>query len=1135
VNENVKLTIGEVAELQLSLTIASPGEQVTVNSNAEIIETEKSSLSTTVDQQRIQGLPINGRNYINFTLTNSQAVRDAAPSIGAIPTSGLNFGGARARSNSVNVDGADAGDYIGGGVRATVSQDAVQEFQIVTNGFSAEFGRASGGIVNIVTRSGTNQLHGSAFAYIRNRNFQAVNPFSNVPNPAYTRLQTGLALGGPIHKDRTFFFFSTEITRRQETGFSDIGSNNFSLVGIDASRFYGLPAGALSILGTPEQKAFLSTLPSAAAANPGIQQYVSLIASSSSLALTGRNPASLQRVLGPANFVSSGARVPASFVPLNSLIGNFPISEKTEVYSLRLDHKISDTQQLFLRANVSPSFLTGIQENAQHQNFGENSFSRTAIRSYHDVSAVAQHTWLLEGTKVNELRFQFSRHPIRFSNSVAPGGSNPAIDMPGYAFFGKTPFSVVDRIEKQFQLQNNFSVTAGRHTIKAGVDLRYVPITFTEGQLYEAGEYAFGSLDAASLNSALAGFPGFSPVQAYGLGIPQSFVQGIGPTGSGYKEKMLGAFVQDSYRITPRLTLNAGLRYDIEADPQQAALNDLTANAQRAFGVREGLPIRFLNLAPRVGIAFDPAGNGKSVLRASFGIFYDRPPGNLEAQSLKFNTNAVPITILAGGAPCTAASAVNPSNLNATNTFQGTLSNANCLPVSGLNYLPDQQSFYPFTSNSLFNNQNYLRAGFPLPILPTGLLADANFHTPYAEQASFSYEQDLGHNFSLNTAYTFTAGHHLNRPINVNPVNPSFLVQNWRAAVAAVQAGTARTIGNTPITAVAGPSSNPLLVATSTGTVPCGAGPLGPYVAPPILNFFRKSGVNISLPAVLQAEGAGSCVNLANSLASSLGLGVGVPVPFGDMSPNLFAGNSSYNALTLNLRKRFSSKYEFLVSYTWSHAIDQASDLVTLTDAPQNNFSPGADRASSSFDQRHRLVLSGVYNSGNLRGGFWRPVFRNLTVAPIVEIASGVPFNIVSGEDTNFDFQALTDRPNAVAPGSGTTSCGTAPVLSKYSPTGAFNLPCYIDAPSNAGPGSPYFVGNVGRNLGNKPYVVFTDLRIARDFALGERGHMQIIADGFNLLNRFNVLDVNSLYIRAGQPSAAFDPRQFQFALRLSF
>ena len=253
---NVVLTVGERAELRLSLVVRG-SETVSVNAGADIIETQRSSQSTTVDQLRIENLPTNGRNYIGFTLTNSQIARDAAPSIGAIPTSGLNFGGVRARSNSINIDGADAGDYISGGTRTTVSQDAVQEFQIITNGFDAEYGRASGGVVNIVTKSGTNKTHGSAYGFLRNRYIQATNPFSTVYQPAYTRVQAGFTIGGAIIPDKTFYFFSAEITRRQETGFSDIGANNFGLTSIDVSRFYEAPTGALTVQGTPQQQALL--------------------------------------------------------------------------------------------------------------------------------------------------------------------------------------------------------------------------------------------------------------------------------------------------------------------------------------------------------------------------------------------------------------------------------------------------------------------------------------------------------------------------------------------------------------------------------------------------------------------------------------------------------------------------------------------------------------------------------------------------------------------------------------------------------------------------------------------------------------------------------------------------------------
>jgi hypothetical protein len=555
-----------------------------------------------------------------------------------------------------------------------------------------------------------------------------------------------------------------------------------------------------------------------------------------------------------------------------------------------------------------------------------------------------------------------------------------------------------------------------------------------------------------------------------------------------------------------------------------------------AYGVREGIRLQPTNIAPRIGVAYDIFGDGKTVVRANYGIFYDRTPGNLEAQSLAFNSTTVPLVILAGGTPCAVTSPVtsaSPLNLNATNTFQGSLGNSNCLGASaaGVNYLANQQRFDPNNSNSLFVNQNFLAAGFPLPILPSGLPADLYILTPYVQQVSFGIEQDMGHNISLNIAYNLTGGRHLNRPINVNPVNPQLLTANWRNAVNAVKAGTAAP-------GTASPTSSPLTVATASGVNPCGVGPTGPYVTPPLLNFFRPSGLNISLAPFLSnpAIGGGPCVALASQIAFADGLGKGLPVPFGDMSPNLTTGTSDYNGLSVNLKKRFTNNYEFLVSYTWSHAIDDSTDVVSTSDAPQSNFAPNAERSSSTFDQRNRLVLSGVYNTGHLGGsGFVPAVFSNITVAPIFEVSSGRPFNILTGTDTNFDFNPLTDRPNAVAPGSGLTGCNNAPVLSKYSPTGAFNLPCYIDAPATAGPASSYYAGDLGRNAGVMPYTVFTDIRIARAFTFSRDIGLQMTMDLFNIINKNNTLNVNLLYTAAGQETSSYDPRQFQFGARISF
>src|SRR5260221_6264892 len=187
-----------MADLPVTLSVAGGTEKVEVSAIADLIETTRTSTTDTIDQRRIDNLPINGRNYINFAVADSPLASDDAPSIGAAPTSGLNMSGQRARANLVNVDGADAVDNSTNGIRSTVSQEGVQEFQIITNGYAAEYGRASGGVVNIITRSGANDLHGSLFGYLRNRNFQAVNPFSTVSDPAYTRVQAVAAIEGAV-------------------------------------------------------------------------------------------------------------------------------------------------------------------------------------------------------------------------------------------------------------------------------------------------------------------------------------------------------------------------------------------------------------------------------------------------------------------------------------------------------------------------------------------------------------------------------------------------------------------------------------------------------------------------------------------------------------------------------------------------------------------------------------------------------------------------------------------------------------------------------------------------------------------------------------------------------------------------
>jgi hypothetical protein len=1116
----VQVTVGQAAELPVTLSVSGQKTEVTVSGETEMVETQQTSVSTTINQQRIDNLPINGRNYINFTLLNSQTARDNAPSIGAAPTSGLNIGGQRARANLVNVDGMDAVDNSTNGVRSTVSQEAVQEFQLITNGYAAEYGRASGGVVNIITRSGTNALHGSAYGYLRNRDFQAINPFSSLPpgeTPAYTRVQAGFTLGGALKKDKTFYFLSYETTRRQETGFSTIG-DNFGLVPLANPGNYGLPAGSLV---TSAQAAFLAAAP----VNVGTVTYAQLAAGGTAVALQGAHGAP-----GPLGvFPTSGAPLPQSFANLLSQEGNYPVSEGTSIITARLDHKFNSNHSGMLRANVSPSTVTGLQVQGQNQNFGQNAFSRTAIQQFRDFAITAQETATLGNNKINELRFQYARRGLLFNfNQDTPDGPNVAVNIQGYAFIGREPFSSIRRTEQRYQVADNFSVIKGTHNFKVGADFNHLPVA-ADFAVNFGGVYNFGDLTADTFRLPTS-FPSFPAFQAYGLGIPQTYIQGVGNPHASFSNTPLGFFAQDSWRIKSNLTLNYGVRYDVELAPTAPPLNALSTPAYAALGITNSIPQDNNNVAPRIGLAWDPWKNGKTVVRASYGLFYDHPLLGLQFLAQATDAVGTPQILLAGGNPC---GAVNPNpllqilnSMNATNTFQGTLGNANCLGslATAFGYDPTSQRFVTNNPASLWVNQNFLQptipvapgVNFPTPLgfMPFGFPLAANFQYAYSNQANLSIERDLGGGFALNIAYNFNGGRHLNRPINANAVHGNILFGNYVNDLAG---------GNTP--------SNPLTVSD------CGIFNGKTVVPAALVNFFRPSGLNPSLApwfSTFAATGAAmTCTAFAQSYIQSLGLGVDAkgnplpPIPFSDMAANYSNGSSVYHGLTINLRKRFTRHYEFLVSYTYSHAIDDSTDLESPL-SPQDAYNLRAERSNSTFDQRHRLVLSGVYQSGKVSGsGFVSRFFSDWTVAPIIEAASGRPFTVITAISTrNFQFSPNSARPNVFTTAPAVDACGDPAVQSPFIPGVWFQLPC---------PANGQFDGDLGRNSFTKPSTVFTDLRIARRIRLTERLALDGMMDAFNLINKFDVADVNPLYTEAGQPTAAYDPRQFQFALKLSW
>jgi hypothetical protein len=858
------------------------------------------------------------------------------------------------------------------------------------------------------------------------------------------------------------------------------------------------------------------------------------------------------------------APLPTSYVGLNSIRANYPVKEKTSLWSLRLDQNWNTNNHSFLRVGVSPSLVTGLPSTSQNQVFGQNSGSRAGYNQSRDFDVTFQHDTILNNSTVNQFRFQFARRGLHFGYSQQPGGSDIGVNIPGYAYFGREPYSTVDRIERRFQFTDTLAKTVGSHTFKFGADYNLIQLRSAKAQIFEldfGGVVNFGGLDATTFSSNFAGLPGATGLQAYGLGIPTTYIQGIGSSKQPFDNTPIGLFAQDTWKISRKLTLNYGVRYDVELTPLFKSATAVNAAAEKALGVVEGIPRDYNNVAPRFGLAWDPTGKGRTSIRVGYGLFYDHPLLAIAFNSVTADGGRSVQLLSPGGTPSAcglvtpdcffagSAGTDSPANLNGSSIFQGVLNASSADAVFApltLGYLPTQQRFDPLAANSLFANQNYLTAGFPLPILPFTLPVAANFKYGYAQQGNLSVEQALSDSLKFSVGYQYSRGIHLNRPVDVNSTDPVLLDQNaFNAAASGLSVSNPITVvvpSGIPGQCVNQGSGSIQLIAPGAlgmGFAAPGCNPLAQvgYVGTPaFFNFFRPSGPN---PSFAAASG-GYADQVALATLAHYPTGFGVPVPFNSVDAQLSDAGSWYNALTVNVQKRFSRNFELLSSYTWSHSIDNGTDLQSTLE-PQDSRFANLERGNSVNDQRHRWVTSAVFKTPAAKSGdgLWQQFAGGFTFAPIIDVSSGRPFNVITGTDTRLDLGASEARPSVASSG-GTTS--------PYIP-GVHFVPANVCLANDKTPFNvPFFTppagcdGNLARDAFRGPGFFQIDLRIAKRIALGERLSMDLIADAFNILNRTNIASVNQLCdpsagatCSAGQPTAAYDSRQFQFALKLNW
>ena len=550
--ESVPLALGEAAEIPFALKAGGPAETVTVAGATPLLHPRRTAVSAVISQQQIDVLPTNGRNFIGFSVLTAGVDTDRTPYQGAVSTSGLTFAGQRARSNNVTVDGLDNNDITVGAVRATFSQEAVREFQVVANSYSAEFGKASGGVVNIVTKSGGNQLSGNAFVYVRDDALNAMEHFEKY-DPAgnrldqekapYSRYQFGGTFGGPIRRDRAFFFASAEWLRSQANNFVNIDDdNNIEAFGIS----YGSTVDVLRQAGFPIE------------------------------------------------------------------LGQLPYRVDSDQVFGRVDIE-APAHRLALRFNWSDA----LDENAERWG-GQIAKSRGAAQESRDVMGTASLTSFFSPRLMNELRFQVAyrdQNILSFDPKCSPScegvdEGGPTVEV-GAVAVGRQRFTPQPRTDVRYQVVDTITRDAGRHQLKAGLDLSYIDMRRQSLPLHFGGRYVFQALTASQ-----AGQPGnVDAEQALAIGIPNSYVQGYGdPTALGpYGDVSL--FAEDQWRAASRLTLKLGVRYQNQFWPE------MTVNVPDLPPY--GWPTDNNNVAPRLAVSWEPTGDGKTFVHGAYGIFYD--------------------------------------------------------------------------------------------------------------------------------------------------------------------------------------------------------------------------------------------------------------------------------------------------------------------------------------------------------------------------------------------------------------------------------------------------------------------------------------------------------------------------------